>query len=81
MVSTVTGAWGSVPLFHPDGHSLQATFRRSWYFGSEAFREKLVKALGREQRGLADTGWVPNQASGAGEKRDEGERLGQKTKE
>ena len=38
----------------PDGQSLQATFRRGWYFGSEAFREKLIKALGREERGLAD---------------------------
>lgn len=38
----------------PDGQSLQATFRRGWYFGSAAFREKLVNALGREQRGLAD---------------------------
>ncbi len=37
-----------------DGMSLQATFRRGWYFGSEAFREKLLKALGREAGGLAD---------------------------
>lgn len=38
----------------PDGQSLQATFRRGWYFGSEAFREKLIKLLGREIGGLAD---------------------------
>lgn len=38
----------------PGGASLQATFRRGWYFGSEAFREKLLKALGREGRSLAD---------------------------
>ena len=38
----------------PDGLSLQATFQRGWYFGSEAFREKLLKALGREERGLVD---------------------------
>ncbi len=29
----------------PEGQSLQATFRRGWYFGSEAFREKLDKLL------------------------------------
>jgi len=36
----------------PDGQSLQATFRRGWYFGSEAFREKLIKVMGREEGGL-----------------------------
>ncbi len=30
----------------PDGQSLQSTFRRGWYFGSEKFREKLVELLG-----------------------------------
>jgi REP-associated tyrosine transposase len=38
----------------PDGQSLQATFRRGWYFGSEAFREKLLKLLGREDEGLSE---------------------------
>jgi|GEM_PF-1636694 len=37
----------------PDGQSLQATFRRRWYFGSEEFREKLLKLLGREEGRLA----------------------------
>ena len=32
----------------PDGQSLQSTFRRGWYFGSEAFREKLLKLLGKD---------------------------------
>jgi len=54
----------------PDGQSLQATFRRGWYFGSEAFREKLVKALGREPRGLADrrrSGYTGEQTRDHGE--------------
>jgi hypothetical protein len=38
----------------PEGQSLHATFRRGWYFGSEAFREKLVKMLDKEQGGLAE---------------------------
>ncbi len=29
----------------PEGQGLQVTFRRGWYFGSEAFREKLEKLL------------------------------------
>jgi hypothetical protein len=37
----------------PDGKSLQATFRRGWFLGSSAFREKLLKALGREEQGPA----------------------------
>ena len=31
-----------------EGQSLQSTLRRGWYFGSEAFREKLLDRLGRE---------------------------------
>lgn len=38
----------------PDGLSLQATFRRGWYFGSEAFRERLLKALGQDKRSMVD---------------------------
>ncbi len=40
----------------PDEQSLQATFRRGWYFGSEAFREKLLNLLDREERGRTDKG-------------------------
>ena len=36
----------------PDGQSLQSTFQRGWYFGSEAFREKLLKLLGKEHPDL-----------------------------
>ena len=32
-----------------EGQSLQATFRRGWYFGSESFREKLVELLRRDE--------------------------------
>ena len=55
----------------PDGLSLQATFQRGWYFGSEAFREKLLKALGSEERGL-----VQKRRSGytGAQTRDHGER-------
>jgi hypothetical protein len=31
----------------PDGQSLQSTLQRGWYFGSEVFREQLLKLLGR----------------------------------
>ncbi len=31
-----------------EGQSLQSTLRRGWYFGSQAFREKLLDRLGRD---------------------------------
>ena len=31
-----------------EGQSLQSTLRRGWYFGSQAFREKLLDGLGRD---------------------------------
>jgi hypothetical protein len=33
----------------PDGQSLQSTFRRGWYFGTEEFRDKLLGLLGRKE--------------------------------
>jgi hypothetical protein len=36
----------------PEGQSLQSTLRRGWYFGSEAFRERLLAQLGRDDGGL-----------------------------
>jgi hypothetical protein len=37
----------------PEGQSLQATFQRGWYFGSDAFREKLAKLLGPSMADLS----------------------------
>lgn len=37
----------------PDGQSLQSTFKRGWYFGSEAFREKLLELLGSDHPDFA----------------------------
>ena len=42
-----SGAWIE------DGESLQSTVRRGWYFGTEKFREKLVKILARTPVKLA----------------------------
>ncbi len=35
------------------GQSLQSTLRRGWYFGTEAFREKLLKKLGKDPEGMS----------------------------
>lgn len=32
----------------PEGQSLRSTFQQGWYIGSEAFREKLLKLLGKQ---------------------------------
>jgi REP element-mobilizing transposase RayT len=37
----------------PDGQSLQSTFRRGWYFGTEAFRDKLLEMLGLPEGDLS----------------------------
>ena len=48
--------------FPPDGpnrpqraaHSLQSTLRRDWYFGAEAFREKLLASLGKGTESMSE---------------------------
>jgi putative transposase len=38
----------------PEGASLQSTLRRGWYFGSQAFRERLLDMIGRKQGGARE---------------------------
>lgn len=60
----------------PEGQSLQATFRRGWYFGSDGFREKLLGLLEPRGDGLAEErqkGYVGEQTRDHGEA--EAERL------
>jgi hypothetical protein len=36
------------------GQSLQSTLRRSWYFGTEEFRERLLEKLGNSGQSMSE---------------------------
>lgn len=59
----------------PEGQSLQATFRRGWYFGSEAFREKLVTLLERDGSSVSEK---RRKGHSAAQTRDHGEAEAQR---
>jgi len=55
----------------PECQSLQTSFRRGWYFGSEAFREKLLELLGSS---MEDLSTECQKGYGGGQVRDHGQR-------